>query len=153
MIGTPFSARLRLSVRGLAAPSTLLSQSPLNRNTSRGYAVAVRLVLDDDCVHVRLAVWQKVVGLLGNVTIPRGNVSDVRVVAEPVAEAMRAGIKVGLRVPWLYYVARTIRLDQIFVVRRGVPGLSFAVSDHGALQRVLVSTHQAHEFAQQLQSG
>ena len=49
----------------------------------------------------------------------------MHVVADPVREAMRAGIKVGLRLPWLYFVARTITLDEAFVVRRGVPGLSF----------------------------
>jgi hypothetical protein len=63
---------------------------------------------------------------------------------------MRTGIKVGLRLPWLYYVARTIRLDQVFVVRRGVPGLSFAVHGEGPLRRVLLSTPDAAELAQRL---
>ena len=59
---------------------------------------------------------------------------------------------VGLRLPWLYYVARTIRLDQAFVVRRGVPALSFAVRNRDPLRSVLVSTPQAVELAQQLES-
>ncbi|HEV7161812.1 MAG TPA: hypothetical protein VGN25_01015, partial [Solirubrobacteraceae bacterium] len=83
----------------------------------------------------------------------RTDISDVRVLAEPIGEAMGAGIKVGLRVPWLLFVARTIRLDQVFVVRRGVPGISFAVRNHGALQRVVLSTPQAEEIVHRLQSG
>ena len=65
---------------------------------------------------------------------------------------MGAGIKVGLRLPWLYYVARTIHLDEAFVVRRGVPALSFAVDDDGTLRRVLVSTPEAAAL-QQLQGS
>jgi hypothetical protein len=75
------------------------------------------------------------------------------VVADPVREAMRSGMKVGLRVPWLMYVARTLRLDQVFVVRRGVPALSFEVRGDGALRRVLVSTREAEEFASRLRAG
>jgi hypothetical protein len=80
-------------------------------------------------------------------------VSDVRVVDEPLREAMSSGIKVGLRLPWLYYVARTIHLDQAFVVRRGVPALSFAVDDDSTLRRVLVSTPEAAALMQQLQGS
>ena len=110
----------------------------------------MELVLQEDSVEVRLAPWQRVLGLLGSITVPRADISDVHVVADPVREAMGAGVKVGLRVPWLYYIARTIKLDQAFVVRRGIPGLSFAVRNQGALQRVLVSTPQAAEMAQEL---
>ena len=56
---------------------------------------------------------------------------------------MGAGIKVGLRVPWLYFVARTIRLDEAFVVRRGVPALCVDIENEGSLRRVLVSTPEA----------
>jgi hypothetical protein len=77
-------------------------------------------------------------------------VSDVRVVEDPLYEVMRAGLKVGLRLPWLYYVCRSIRLDQAWAVRRGVPALSFAVRNHGALKHVTVSTPDAHELAQRL---
>jgi hypothetical protein len=63
---------------------------------------------------------------------------------------MRAGLKVGLRLPWLYYVCRTIRLDRAWVVRRGVPALSFAVRNDGALEQVTLSTPQARELARQL---
>jgi hypothetical protein len=113
----------------------------------------VRVQLSEEYVEVRLAVWQKVLGLLRNIRVARADVSDVHVVHDPVREAMRTGIKVGLRLPWLCYVARTIRLDEAFVVRRGVPGLSFAVNDGRTLRRVLVSTPQAQELARQLQVG
>ena len=111
----------------------------------------MRLLLTDDAVEVRLARWESVLGLLRSIKVPRADVSDVQIVDDPVGEAMRAGIKVGLRLPWLLYIARTIRLDRAFIVRRGVPALSFAVRDHGALKQVLVSTPEAHELARRLQ--
>jgi hypothetical protein len=113
----------------------------------------VRIQLSDDYVEVRLAVWQKVLGLMRDIRVARADVSDVHVVDDPVREAMTTGIKVGLRLPWLCYVARTIRLDQVFVVRRRVPGLSFAINDGRTLRRVLLSTPEADQLARRLQSG
>ena len=113
---------------------------------------SVRVQVTEDSVEVLLSRWQKVLGLLGDITVARADVSEVEVVDEPVREAMGVGLKVGLRLPWLYYVARTIRLDQVFIVRRGVPALSFAVRNEGALSRVLVSTPEARELAQRLAS-
>jgi hypothetical protein len=110
----------------------------------------VRVVIDQTTIQVRLRRWEKVLGLLGDITVPLEDVSEVRVVEEPLRETMSSGLKVGLRLPWLLYVARTIRLDQAFLVRRGMPGLSFAVANHGALQRVLVSTPDAPELASRL---
>jgi hypothetical protein len=111
----------------------------------------VRIHVTDDSVEVLLSRWQKMVGLLGDIRVARVDVSEVRVVEEPVKEAMGVGIKVGLRLPWLYYVARTIRLDRAFIVRRGVPALSFAVHNDGPLTSVLVSTRDAAALAEQLQ--
>jgi hypothetical protein len=110
----------------------------------------MRIQLTDETLEIRLSLWQKLLGLLGNISVRRADVSDVGVVEDPVRAAMDAGIKVGLRLPWFYYVARTIRLDQAFVVRRGVPALSFGVRNHGALQRVLVSTPDAEQLARRL---
>jgi hypothetical protein len=111
----------------------------------------MRIELSDDSVEVRLARWQKVLGLMRDIRIARADIGDVRVVEDPVREAMMSGIKVGLRLPWLCYVARTIRLDQVFVVRRGVPGLWFAVRGEGPLRRVLLSTPDAAELARRLE--
>jgi hypothetical protein len=113
----------------------------------------MRVEVSEESVAVILSPWQKVLGLLGNITVARADVSEVRVVEDPVREAMSAGVKVGLRLPWLYYVARTIRLDQAFLVRRGVPGLSFAVANKRALRRVLVSTPDAEELARRLRGS
>src|ERR1039457_6781233 len=113
----------------------------------------MRVRLTEDSVEVLLAPWEKVVGLLGNITVPRADVSEVQVVEDPVREAMMAGMKAGLRLPWLYNVCRTLRLDQAFIVRSGVPALSFAVHNHGTLRRVLVSTSDAEALARQLQSS
>ncbi|HYM53775.1 MAG TPA: hypothetical protein VES97_00320 [Solirubrobacteraceae bacterium] len=114
---------------------------------------AMRVEVTEDSVDVFLSPWQKVLGLLGDIRVPRADVGEVRVVEEPLREAMGAGIKVGLRLPWLCYVARTIRLDQAFVVRRGLPALSFSVRNGGALRRVLVSTPDAEELARRLQGS
>jgi hypothetical protein len=111
----------------------------------------MRINVTDDYVEVRLALWQKALGLMRNIHVARADISDVRIVSDPVHEAMHSGIKVGLRLPWLLYVARTIRLDEAFVVRRRVPGLSFAVDNGTTLHRVLLSTPRADELAQQLQ--
>ncbi len=113
----------------------------------------MRLIVTEQSVEVRLARWEKALGLMRDLTIAREDISEVEVVQDPVREAMRAGMKVGLRLPWLLFVARTIRLDQLFLVRRKVPGLSFAVRNHGALKRVLVSTNQAEELSRRLQSS
>jgi hypothetical protein len=121
------------------------------RGESAARVEAVRVLLTDTTLEVRLARWEKALGLMRSLDIPRADLSDVEVVEEPVRAAMGTGIKVGLRVPWLYFVARTIGLDRAFVVRRGVPALSFAVANHGALRHVLVSTPDAHQIARELQ--
>ncbi len=111
----------------------------------------MRVHLSEEKIEIRLALWQKVLGLLGSISVPRSDVSDVGVMEDPMHDVMRSGLKIGLRLPWLYYVCRSIRLDQAWVVRRGVPALSFAVRHQGALQRVTVSARDAHEIARRLQ--
>lgn len=113
----------------------------------------MRIHVSDEYVEVKLAAWQKLLGLLRDIRVARADLSDVRVVDDPVREAMGSGLKVGLRLPWLCYIARTIRLDEAFVVRRGVQALSFAVENDTPLRRVLVSTPQAQALAQQLQGS
>jgi hypothetical protein len=107
----------------------------------------VRVHVSEEYVEVRLSLWQKVLGLMRDIRVARADISDVRVVPDPLPEALGAGIKVGLRIPGVYYVARTIRLDEAFIVRRGVPALSFAVGGGQTLARVLVSTPHADELA------
>jgi hypothetical protein len=115
----------------------------------------MRLQVTDDCVDVRLARWEKVLGLMGDIRLERSQVSDVTIVEDPVREAMRAGLKAGLRLPGLCYVCRTIKLDRVWVVRRGVPAVSFAVAGHAPLQRVTLSTRDAKGVLDRLrpQSG
>jgi hypothetical protein len=113
----------------------------------------VRVIVTEDSFQVRLALWQKLLGLMRDIDLSREDIEEASVVEDPVREAMGSGIKVGLRVPWLYYVARTIRLDEAFVVRRGVPGLSLRVRNHRQLVRVLVSTPHAEELAERLRGS
>jgi hypothetical protein len=120
------------------------------RIAGAGYPVAVHVQVSEDSVEVLLARWEKVLGLLGNIKVPRADVSDVQVVREPIREVMRTGLKAGLRLPWLYYVARTVRLDEAWLVRRGMPALSFSVRNNGALRRVVVSTPEADALALRL---
>jgi hypothetical protein len=111
---------------------------------------AVRVHLSEEKIEIRLSLLEKVLGLLRNISVPLSDVSDAQVLQDPLHDVMRAGLKVGLRLPWLYYVCRSIRLDQAWAVRRGVPALSFAVCNHGALERVTVSTPDARELARRL---
>jgi hypothetical protein len=110
----------------------------------------MRISLSEDFLEIGLARWQKVLGLMRDIRVARAAVGDVEVVADPIHDVLRTGLKVGLRLPWLYYVARTIRLDEAWLVRRGVPALAFSVNDGGALRRVVVSTPQAEELARRL---
>lgn len=110
----------------------------------------MRVRVSGEAVEILLSRWEKILGLMRDIRVPRGDVSDVRVIDDPLREAMRGGLKVGLRVPWLYYVARSLRLDRAWVVRRGAPGLSFAVHNHPSLQHIIVSTPEAEALARAL---
>ncbi len=110
----------------------------------------MRVHLSEEKIEIRLSRLEKVLGLMRSISVPLSDVSDVEVLEDPLREVMRAGLKVGLRLPWLYYVCRSIRLDQAWAVRRGVPAVSFAVRDAGALERVTVSTPDARDLAASL---
>lgn len=112
----------------------------------------MRIELSEQTLEVRLARWEKVLGLMGDIRVARADISDVRVVENPMREAMGSGIKAGLRIPWVLFIARTLRLDQVFIVRRRMPGLSFALANHAPLERVLLSTPEARELARRLGS-
>jgi hypothetical protein len=101
----------------------------------------------EDSIEVLLARWEKILGLMKDLNIPLADVADVRVVEDPMREARGTGLKAGLRLPGVYFVARTIRLDRAFVLKRGVPALSFSVRNHPPLEGVLVSTPDAKELA------
>jgi hypothetical protein len=111
----------------------------------------MRVRLSEDEIEVRLAKAEKALGLLRNIRVARSDVGEVEVLDDPLRKVMRSGLKVGLRLPWLYYVCRSIRLDEAWAVRRGVPALSFAVRNQGALEHVTVSTNDARELAQRLE--
>jgi hypothetical protein len=110
----------------------------------------MRIIVQQESLEVRLATWQKALGLLRNIRVSRSEIHQVEVIENPMREVMRAGFKAGLRLPWLYYVCRTIRLDQAWIVRRGVPALAFSIHGEGPLRRVIVSTPEARELAQTL---
>jgi hypothetical protein len=113
----------------------------------------VHVRLTDESIDVLLSPWQKVLGLMKDIHVARADVTEVGVVDDPIGEVAGSGLKAGLRLPGLYYVARTIRLDRAFIVRRGVPALSLDVRNHEPLRSVLVSTPDAHELAQRLRAG
>lgn len=111
----------------------------------------MHLHISEQEIEIRLSLPEKVLGLLGNIRLARSEISDVQLLENPLHDVMRAGLKVGLRLPWFYYVCRSIRLDQAWVVRRGVPAISFTVHNHGTLRRVTVSAHNARELVQSLE--
>ena len=110
----------------------------------------MRIVITEETVEVRLSLWQKVLGLMRNIRLSRSQISDAELVEDPLREAMSSGMKFGVRIPWLYYAARTIRLDKVFVVRRGVPALGLTIDGEGPLTRVLLSTPEAEQLAGRL---
>lgn len=113
----------------------------------------MRVRVTEDTVEVQLSRWQKILGLMRSITVPIADVSEVRIVEDPFSETKGTGLKAGLRLPRLYYVARTIGLDQAFLVRRGVPAISFAVRNQDPLKRVLASTPEAEQLARRLKSS
>jgi hypothetical protein len=112
---------------------------------------SVQVLVTEEAVEVLLSRWQKIFGLMKDIRVPLANVRDAEVVEDPLHEPMSSGLKIGIRLPWFYYAARTVRLDKAFVVRRGRPALGFDVVDQHPLQRVLVSTPDAAELARRLQ--
>lgn len=112
----------------------------------------MRVHLSEEKIEIRLTKLERVLGLMRSISVPRSDISDVQVLEDPLHEVMRSGLKVGLRLPWLYYVCRSIRLDQAWVVRRRVPAISFAVHNQGALERVTASSPEARELATSLTS-
>jgi hypothetical protein len=110
-------------------------------------------MLGPERLEIRLTAWEKALGLMGDISVRREDISDVEVLDDGVREAMRSGLKAGLRIPWLRFVARTIALDEAFLVRRRVPTLAFSIADEGRLRRVLVSTPDATQIAEALTVG
>jgi hypothetical protein len=113
----------------------------------------MRVSVSEDFVEVRLARWEKFLGLMRDIRVERAAIGEVEVVRDPIRDVLRTGLKAGLRLPWLYYVARTIRLDEAWIVRRGVPALAFSVRDGRTLRRVVVSTPEAEALALRLKAG
>jgi hypothetical protein len=107
----------------------------------------VRVEIGPDAVTVRLAMWQKVLGLMRDIVVPLRDIEGAEVVEDAMRAAMGSGIKVGLRVPFLYYAARTLRLDEAFIVRRRMPAVSISIGGEGHLRRVLLSSPEASELA------
>jgi hypothetical protein len=110
----------------------------------------VRIVLDPERLEITLSAWEKALGLMGDISVRRSDISDVEVLDDGVRAAMRSGMKAGLRIPWLRFVARSISLEEAFLVRRGVPTLAFSIAGEGRLRRVLVSTPEASRLAREL---
>lgn len=110
----------------------------------------MRVELTEDAIVVRLAVWEKALGLMKDVELPLRDIGDVRVVENPMREVRGSGLKAGLRLPGVRYIARTIRLDQAFVLKRGEQAISFTVRNHEPLQSVMVSVPDARQLAKRL---
>ena len=113
----------------------------------------MRVVLHPDRLEVRLALWEKVLGLMRDLSVPREEISGARVEPRGVRAAAGTGLKVGLRLPGVYYVARSITLDRAYIVRRGVPALEFSIRGERTLRHVLVSAPDAEQIAARLAGG
>jgi hypothetical protein len=110
----------------------------------------MRVSLSDDYLEVRLSVAEKILGLMRDVRVERAQVTRARVVDRPFAEAMSAGLKAGLRLPGVYYVCRTLALDRVWAIRRGLPAVAVEIEGHRRLREVTASTAQAQAIAMEL---
>jgi hypothetical protein len=110
----------------------------------------VRVELTEDSLEVRLAAWEKALGLMKDIELPLRDIDEVRVVEKPMREVRGSGLKAGLRLPGVRYIARTIRLDQVFVLKRGEQAVTFTVRNHDPLQSVMVSVPDAPRLAKRL---
>ncbi|HWG08862.1 MAG TPA: hypothetical protein VN672_07615 [Solirubrobacteraceae bacterium] len=110
----------------------------------------MRVRVTGESIEVLLARWEKMMGLMKDIAVPLADVGDVRLVEQPMSEVRGTGLKAGLRVPGVYYVARTIGLDRAFVVKRGLPALSFSVRNQDPLKEVLVSVPDAPELVRRI---
>ena len=113
----------------------------------------MRLTVTDEAIEIRLAWWEKLLGLMRDIRVARRSIGDITVDPEPIDNMKGTGLKAGLRLPGVIYIARSIKLDRAWIVRRGVPALSFSVSDGSPLTHVTVSTPQAQELAERLSAG
>jgi len=113
----------------------------------------VRVRVTNDSVEIGLAAWEKALGLMKDISLPLRDLSDVRVLEQPMREVRGRGLKAGLRLPGVRYVARTIRLDEAFLLKRGEQAVSFAVRGHEPLRSVIVSVPDAPRLAKQLRRG
>jgi len=110
----------------------------------------VRVNVTDAAIEVRLAAWEKALGLMKDLHLPLADIGEVRVVQEPMREVIGTGLKAGLRLPGLRDVARTIRLDRAFLLKRGQQAVSFTVRNHEPLHEVMVSVADAPGLARRL---
>jgi hypothetical protein len=113
----------------------------------------VRVRVTEDSIEIELAAWEKALGLMKDIRLPLSDLADVRVVEKPMREVRGRGLKAGLRLPGVRYVARSIRLDEAFLLKRGEQAVSFAVRDHAPLESVMVSVPDASRLAKQLRGG
>lgn len=112
----------------------------------------MRVNVTEDSIEVRLAGWEKAAGLMKGIRLPLRDIADVRVVEHPMREVRGSGLKAGLRLPGIRYVARTIRLDRAFLLKRGEQAISFTVRNHEPLQSVMVCTPDARALATRLRA-
>ena len=113
----------------------------------------MRVNVTEEAIEVRLAGWEKALGLMKDLRLPLRDIGDVRVVEKPMREVRGSGLKAGLRLPGVRYVARTIRLDQVFLLKRGEQAVSFSVRGHEPLQSVMVSVPDAAGVAKRLRGA
>ena len=106
-----------------------------------------------DSLEVRLDPWEKVLGLLGNLRVPRSAVSDVEVVADGL------GAPAGMRAPGLALPGR-IKLGtwrrrgstQYVAVRAGEPALRVTLTGQ-RYDSLLLGTPDANELAGKLRAA
>jgi hypothetical protein len=110
----------------------------------------VLVSLSDDFLEVRLTPWEQALGLTRSLRVARADIGDVRLVEDPMRAAMTFSAKVGMRIPWVRFIAHSIRFDEVILVSRREPGLSFTVTGRKRLRRALISAPDALDLVRRL---
>ncbi len=115
------------------------------------------LRIDGATVRLLLTAAEKVEGVHGDLTAPIGAIRDVEVLDDPhKAAGIRAGMKVGTRIPGVLEVGRVVGLDtQRFVaVHHDTPrGIRIRFEGTDGFNEWIVGSENPEEVASQLEAA
>jgi hypothetical protein len=113
----------------------------------------MRIELTQETLEIRLAAWERALGLMGNLSLPRSSITRADLRDDGPAAVAHWWPKVGLRLPGILYIARSFDGRQRFIVRRGEPAVELEVGPASTPRVVVFSTPDAERLARELGPG